>query len=48
MQQITQNNPQIAQLMQIAKNYGSPQNAFYTIAREKGVNPEEFMRELFN
>ena len=48
MQQIAMNNPQVKQMIDFARQYGSPQKAFYAMAEQKGVNADEFMRELFN
>lgn len=46
--QMAQQNPQLFQVMQMAQQYGSPKNAFYEIAKQKGINPDEFMRDLMN
>ena len=37
------NNPQIAQLI---KQYGNPKNAFYEVAKQKGINPDEILKYL--
>lgn len=40
LNQLIQNNPQI---MQIVQKYGSADKAFYAIAEEKGINPQEIL-----
>ena len=40
LNQLIQNNPQI---MQIVQKYGSADKAFYAIAEEKGINPQEII-----
>ena len=37
------NNPQIAQLI---KQYGNPKAAFYEVAKQKGINPDEILKYL--
>ena len=40
LNQLMQNNPQI---MQIVQKYGSADKAFYALAEEKGINPQEIL-----
>lgn len=35
------NNPQV---QAVINKYGSPKNAFYEVAKQKGVNPEELLK----
>lgn len=37
------NNPQIAQLI---KQYGNPKTAFFEIAKQKGIDPEQILKYL--
>lgn len=37
------NNPQIAQVI---KQYGNPKTAFYEIAKQKGINPDDILKYL--
>lgn len=44
MNQLMQNNPQMQQVMQIVQKYGGDANkAFYALAEEKGINPQEIL-----
>jgi hypothetical protein len=47
LQQMIQNNPQIKEIMNyINMNGGDPQQAFYKMAQEKGINPNEILQML--
>ena len=47
VQQMMQNNPQVKQIMDYVKQSGGdPKTAFYKMAEEKGVNPEEIINML--
>lgn len=47
MNQLMQNNPQLRDTMNIVNQCGGdPQKAFYTLAQQKGVNPEEILNML--
>ena len=40
-------NPQMKQVMQyIQENGGDPKAAFYKMAKEKGIDPEQILRQL--
>lgn len=39
-----QSNPQLASVMQMAN--GDPKKAFYALAEQKGVNPDEILNAL--
>ena len=44
MNQLMQNNPQMQQVMEIVQKYGGDANkAFYALAEEKGINPQEIL-----
>ena len=44
LQQIIQTNPQLAQVMEIVKQYGGDANrALRDIAEKNGINPEEIL-----
>ena len=46
--QMISKNPNSQRIMQaIQNNNGNFQNAFYELAKEKGVTPEEFMKKMF-
>ena len=45
--QMASQNPQFKQAMDyISENGGDPQNAFYKLAKEKGVDPETIINYL--
>lgn len=47
LQSMMQSNPQIKQVMDIVnKSGGDPKTAFYKMAEEKGVDPEEILAML--
>ena len=47
--QTVNNNPQIKQVMEyINQNGGDPQTAFYKLAKEKGVDPNEILKQVNN
>ena len=47
IRQMMMNNPRMQQVMQIVNQHGGdPKQAFYEIAREKGVDPDEILNML--
>ena len=47
LQSLTQSNPQIQQVMSIVnQSGGDPKAAFYKLAQEKGVDPEQVLSML--
>jgi len=47
LQQMMQNNPQYQQVMQLVNQAGGdPQKAFYQMAQQMGVNPDEILSML--
>ena len=45
--QMMQSNPQVKQVMDIVQQYGGDANkAFYAIAEQKGINPQEILDML--
>lgn len=47
IRQMAMSNPDIKNAMDyIEKNGGDGQKAFYTLAKEKGVNPEDILKQL--
>ena len=47
MNQMVGQNPQMKQVMEyINANGGDPKTAFYKLAQEKGVDPNEILRQL--
>ena len=44
MNQLMQNNPQMQQAMEIVRQYGGDANkAFYALAQQKGIDPQEIL-----
>ena len=49
MQRATQNNPALQQALDYVKqNGGNPKEAFYKLAKEKGVDPNEILKQVNN
>lgn len=49
MQRATQNNPALQQAIDyVNKNGGNPKEAFYKLAKEKGVDPNEVLKQINN
>mgnify|MGYP006988844137 CR=1 FL=1 len=47
MNQLAQNNPRIKQVIDLVNQAGgNPKEAFYTMAKQKGVNPDEILDML--
>lgn len=47
MQSMINQNPQMKQVMEMVnKNGGNPKDAFYALAKEKGVNPDDILNML--
>ena len=47
VQNMAQNNPQMKQAMDfIQQNGNDPKRAFYALAQQKGVDPDEILRTL--
>lgn len=47
LSQLMQTNPQLQQAMNIIKLYGGdPQSAFYAMAKQAGVDPQEVLNNL--
>lgn len=47
LQNMAQTNPQLRQVMNVVNTSGGdPKTAFYKIAKEKGVNPEQVLSML--
>ncbi|MBQ2175835.1 MAG: hypothetical protein II453_12505 [Alphaproteobacteria bacterium] len=47
MQMMAQQNPQISQVMNfVQQNGGDPKMAFYKLAEQRGVNPDEVLQML--
>lgn len=45
--QLMQNNPQMKQVMDLIKAAGNdPKRAFYALAEQKGVDPDEILKQL--
>lgn len=47
IQSMINQNPQMKQVMEMVnKNGGNPKNAFYALAKQKGVNPDDILNML--
>ena len=47
LQAMTQNNPQMQQVMNVVQqNGGDPQKAFYALCKQKGINPNDVLQML--
>ena len=45
--QLMQNNPQMGQVMDLIRASGNdPKRAFYTLAEQKGINPQDILEQL--
>lgn len=45
-QMMAQNNPQLQPILNMVKSGGNPQQIFYNMCQQRGINPEEFLRAL--
>lgn len=44
---IAQQNPQIQQVMNMVRSSGkSPKDLFYQLAQQRGINPDDILKEL--
>ena len=49
LNQMMGQNPQMKQAMDyVNANGGDPQKAFYKLAQEQGVNPDDFIKQLMS
>lgn len=49
MRNLVNQNPAMRQVMNIVERYGNnPKDAFYALAKEKGVNPDDVLNALRN
>ena len=47
VQNMLQNNPQYKQIMELVRQNGNdPRKAFYSLAKQKGIDPDEIIKEL--
>lgn len=47
LNQMAQSNPQVKFVMDYIKNNGNdPKTAFYNMAREKGIDPDQILSQL--
>lgn len=45
---IIQQNPQMQAVMNlVSQNGGNAQNLFYALARQKGIDPDAFLKNIF-
>lgn len=43
---LAQSDPQVQQTMNLVRQYGDAKTAFYAIAKERGINPDEILGQL--
>lgn len=49
LQKLIQNNPALKQAIEyVNQNGGDPKEAFYKLAQEKGVDPNEVLKQVNN
>lgn len=49
MNQMLMSNPRVQQALSFVKQAGNnPQKAFINLAKQKGINPQEFINELMS
>lgn len=49
MNQMLVNNPKVQQALALIKQAGNdPQTAFINLAKQKGINPQDFINELMS
>lgn len=46
MERMAGSNPQVAQALMLLRNGRNPQELFYALCREKGVNPQAILGSL--
>ena len=47
MENLIQTNPQVQQIVQMVQNSNmSPKDLFYSMAKQKGVDPEQILKQL--
>jgi hypothetical protein len=44
--QMMQTNPNVQKAMDYMKQFSDPKTAFYNLARQKGVNPDDVLNSL--
>lgn len=45
-QQMAQRNPQLQPIANMLKQGGNPQQIFYSLCQQRGINPQEFLNQL--
>lgn len=45
-QRLAQNNPNMKPIMDMLKNGANPQQLFYNLCQQRGVNPQEFLKNI--
>ena len=45
LQQLAQNNPQLASIVQMCQGR-NPQQVFYSLCQQRGINPEDILNQL--
>lgn len=45
-QMMASRNPQLQSIMQMLQNGGNPQQIFNSICQQRGINPQEFLKQI--
>lgn len=45
-QMMASRNPQLQPIMQMLQNGGNPQQIFNSICQQRGINPQEFLKQI--
>ena len=45
-QQMAQQNPNLQPVMNMLRNGANPQQLFYSMCQQRGINPQEFLKNL--
>lgn len=48
MQMMAQRNPQLQPMIQMLNNGGNPEQIFRSMAQQRGINPDEFIKQFNN
>lgn len=48
LQNMAMNNPQARQILQLLQNGQNPQQLFYQLCKERGIDPQQFLNNLQN
>lgn len=46
LQNMAQRNPRLQPILQMIRNGGNPQQIFMNMCQQRGINPQEFLRNI--